>query len=164
MNKQISKPTLGIVIALAATLAHASAYAQVQLENTIQKVETYVTETGDVKRRLVDVDSVIPGDELKYTVRFTNKGELPVDAGTIVITDAIPSHTDYLDGTAYGSGTDVMFSVDQENFSEAAALTIEKNGQNVVASATDYTAIRWIFGPALEPGASGYVSFNVRLR
>ena len=141
-----------------------AAHAQVKLNNTIKKVETFVNESGDVERRLVDATSVVPGDELRYTVHFINEGELPVDAGTIVITDVIPAHTEYLDGTAFGAGTDVWFSVDGETFAAPQELSLVKDGVEVTASAKDYRSIRWTFGPELEPGDSGHVSFNVRLK
>ncbi len=151
---------LGLALAFGAT----SAAAQVRLENSIQKVETFVNEAGEVKRRLVDAGSVVPGDELQYVVRFTNDGAVPVDAGSIVITDAIPEHTEYLAGTAFGSGTAIDFSLDGERYAAPEALKQAQDGREVVAAAADYQSIRWRFGPALEPGASGYVSFNVRLK
>ncbi len=149
-----------LLMAFATTVAH----AQVRLENTIKKVETFVNESGEVQRRLVEANSVVPGDELQYTVRFTNGGQLPVDAGTIVITDAIPAHTEYLDGTAFGAGTDIWFSIDGEVFAQADELLIVQDGIELPAAAKDYRSIRWTFGPALNPGDSGYVSFNVRLK
>lgn len=153
-----------MILACACAFAASAAEAQVRLENTIKKVETFVNEAGDVERRLVDANSVVPGDELQYTVRFTNEGTLPVDAGTIVITDAIPAHTEYLEGTAFGAGTEVMFSVDGEAFGQPDELNVVKEGAEMIASARDYRSIRWTFAPALEPGETGHVSFNVRLK
>jgi uncharacterized repeat protein (TIGR01451 family) len=152
--------TLTALFAFAASAAE----AQVRLDNSIKKVETFVNEAGDVERRLVDANSVVPGDELQYTVRFTNNGNEPVDAGTIVITDAIPAHTEYLDGTAFGAGTDIWFSVDGEMFASPADLSVVKDGAELLAAAKDYRSIRWTFGPNLKSGDSGYVSFNVRLK
>ena len=156
--------SLTTTLAMSHAFAANAAEAQVRLENTIKKVETFVNEAGDVKRRLVDANSVVPGDELQYTVRFTNEGTLPVDAGTIVITDAIPAHTEYLEGTAFGAGTDVQYSIDGESFGHPDDLSLIKEGAEVIASAKDYRSIRWKFAPALEPGETGHVSFNVRLK
>ena len=153
--------------AVAATLALAaagSAAAQVTLENTVQKVETFVNEANEPERRLVDADSVVPGDELRYTITFTNNGAEVVDAGSIVITNPIPEETVYLDGTAFGSGTDIQYSLDGENFAAADELTISQGDAEVIASAKDYKSIRWVFAPALEPGETGNVSFGVRLK
>ena len=147
------------LVSLAALLAH----AEVNLQNSISKVEVWVDAEGNVQRRLVEATKVVPGDELQYTVRFSNNGTQTVDAGTIVITDAIPEHTRYVDGSAYASSAKIEFSVDGENFAPAAELLQQKNGEPVVAQAQDYAAIRWHFGPELAPGESGQVSFKVRL-
>lgn len=155
---------LTVTLTVLFTFAASAAEAQVRLDNTIKKVETFVNKAGDVERRLVDANSVVPGDELQYTVRFTNNGNEPVDAGTIVITDAVPAHTEYLDGTAFGAGTDIWFSVDGEMFASPAELSVVKDGAELLAAAKDYRSIRWTFGPKLKSGDSGYVSFNVRLK
>jgi len=65
---------LTVTFAVFLVSAAGSAHAQVQLDNTIKKVETFVNAEGEVERRLVDANSVVPGDELQYTVRFTNNG------------------------------------------------------------------------------------------
>ncbi len=157
------RPALMVVL-LCGLVLSAAAQANVRLDNTIKKVEISVNGQGEAQRKLVAAASVVPGDELQYTVAFTNEGEQAVDAGTIVITDAIPPHTFYVDGTAYGAGTEVEFSVDGNTFAAAEDLTVNKDGTRVPASAKDYTAIRWIFAPELKPGATGRVSFNVRLK
>ena len=61
--------------------------AEVRLENSLKKVERYVNAQGEVQHRLVEAGSIVPGDELKYVVKFVNEGNQTVDAGTIVITD-----------------------------------------------------------------------------
>lgn len=152
------------IIATFLLAAATSAMAQVTLENTVQKVETFVNDTGEPQRRLVDAESVVPGDELRYTITFTNAGSEVVDAGSIVITNPIPPETEYLDGTAFGSGTEIDFSLDGETFAPADELMISQGGAEVIASAKDYRSIRWVFQPALEPGETGNVSFNVRLK
>ncbi len=156
--------SIRIMLALLAFSLSGVAQAQVVLENTIKKVETSVNENGEVQRRMVSAESVVPGDELQYHLRFSNNGTQPVDAGTIVITDAIPTHTTYVQGTAFGAGTAIQFSVDGEQFAQPQDLLLASNETPVVADPKDYEAIRWTFAPALEPGQSGYVSFNVRLK
>ena len=149
--------TLGLLLA-------ANAAAQVTLSNSVKKVETVVNEDGQAERRLIDAVSVVSGDELRYTITFTNEGGEAVDAGSIVITNPIPEATEYLDGTAFGAGTDIVFSTDGVSFASAAELIVEQAGSETPASAKDYKTIRWVFGPELEPGETGNVSFNVRLK
>ena len=149
--------TLGLLLA-------ANAAAQVTLSNSVKKVETVVNEDGEAERRLIDAVSVVPGDELRYTITFTNDGGEVVDAGSIVITNPIPEATEYLDGTAFGAGTEIVFSTDGVSFADPAELVVEEAGTEAPASAKDYKTIRWVFAPELEPGETGNVSFNVRLK
>ena len=149
--------TLGLLFAV-------SAAAQVTLSNSVKKVESFLNEDGQVERQLVDAASVVPGDELRYTITFSNNGNRVVDAGSVVITNPIPESTEYLDGTAFGSGTEIVFSIDGESFAAASELMGEEGGVEAPASAKDYATLRWIFGPELKPGETGHVSFNVRLK
>lgn len=158
------KRLTGSVLAGVLLFGASAAYAQVKLLNSIQKVETFVNEQGEVERRLIEAKSVVPGDELRYVIRFKNEGDQTVDAGTIVITDMIPEHTEYLKDTAYGSGTNISYSLDGNEFAEAGELVVADAELKRTAQAKEYSAIRWRFGPALEPGESSYVSFNVRLK
>ncbi len=157
--------TLCALILLAATTA-AWSQEPIRLLSSVQKVETVVNEQGEQERRLVAAERVIPGDELRYTVTFTNQGDEAVDAGSIVITNPVPSNTVYLEGSAGGSGTDVRFSVDGgETWGEPDALRVtDEDGQTRIADAEDYSHIRWTFRPALQPEQESSVFFRVRLR
>ena len=142
-----------------------TAIAQVEVANSVAKVETYVDKQGVAQRRLVNADSVVPGDELRYTISFTNSGEGEVDAGSIVITNPVPQSTEYIDGTAFGAGTEILFSADQGvTFELGEKLKVLKQGEEEIASAKEYTTIQWQFLSALEPGETGQVSFNVKLK
>jgi len=154
-----------LVLTSFSVLAAPSAENGLILKDTVHKVERFVDENGEVQRRLVDVDSVIPGDELRYTITFSNEGTAIVDAGSIVITNKIPEAAEYIDGTAFGSGTDITFSVNGGGeYAAADDLTVQVAGAEVAASPKDYTTIRWIFQPELAANSEGFVSFNVRLK
>jgi uncharacterized repeat protein (TIGR01451 family) len=153
-----------LFVLISSLLLPAYAAAEVKLENTVQKVETFVNEEGETQRRLVDAISVVPGDELRYTITFTNAGTDVVDAQSVVITNPIPADTEYLEDTAFGAGTEIVFSLDGEAFAAPEALTVIEQGVEVSAAAKEYRSIRWTFQPELKPGESSYVSFNVRLK
>ena len=88
-----------------------------------------------------------------------------VDAGSIVITNPVPTSTQYIDGTAFGAGTQIRFSADQGvTFDADSDLKIVKSGVEQLAAAQDYTTIQWQFQPNLAPGETGQVSFNVKLK
>ncbi len=85
--------TLRLLLAAMGLLFAVSAAAQVTLSNSVKKVENFVNEDGQVERQLVDVSSVVSGDELHYTITFTNSGNVVVDGGSVVITNPIPEST-----------------------------------------------------------------------
>ena len=156
--------TLRLLPAAMGLLFAVSAAAQVTLSNSVKKVENFVNEDGQVERQLVDVLSVVSGDELRYTITFTNSGNVLVDGGSVVITNPIPESTEYLEGTAFGADTEIVFSTDGESFATANELRVEEAGSEALASAQDYTTIRWTFSPVLKPGETSHVSFDVRLK
>ena len=138
---------------------------QVTLTNRVEKIQRVANPDGSVEARLVPAEQVIPGDELRYTIVFENHGGAAVDAGSVVITNPLPADTEYLDGTAFGAGTQISFSADGgKSFAQPQDLFVLADGDEVLALAKDYTAIRWIFAPELAPGEKSYVSFNVRLK
>ncbi|MFK7914015.1 MAG: hypothetical protein AB8B93_08880 [Pseudomonadales bacterium] len=164
---RVGRLTTSLCITLLLMLGMSNALAEVALSNDVQKVETFVDSDGSAQRRLVDVDSVVPGDELRYTIHFVNNGSASVDAGSIIITNPIPDDTEYLDGTAFGSGTNISFSADAgSSFGTPDQLTVIPEGSlaPTPAAARDYTTIRWEFTPTLAPGEASHVSFNVRLK
>ncbi len=160
-----SRLTTTALLLIAGGLLAQPALARVELVNEVHKVQRFVDETGQVQRRLIAPDSVIPGDELRYSVRFTNIGNEVVDERSVVITNPIPVNTEYLEGSALGDTTEIQFSVDKGTaFATPAGLMIARNSSEAPANARDYTTIRWIYEPGLAPGETGMVSFNVRLK
>ena len=164
MNIDLNRTRRTVAILLFA-LVGLQAAADVNLSTSVQKVQAYVDEDGQRKTRLIPAEEIVPGDELRYVIEYSNVGDLPVDQGSIVITDPIPKDTIYVLGTAFGSGTEISFSVNEgSNFLAERDLRVEKNGVDTLANPEDYTTIRWKFGPVLEPGQKGHVSFNVVLK
>lgn len=155
------------LVLLSGTTAGAWAEGEITLSNTVQKVEYFTNEQGETESRLVEAAQVVPGDELAYTITFENvSADVTVDAGSVVITNPIPPQVIYLEGTAFGSGTTITYSADDGSlFGEPDQLLItDETGESRIADPSEYTHIRWVFEPALEPGQRGSVSFRARLR
>ena len=159
----ISRSTYPMLLAFC--MGAMTAAAEVVLTTEVTKVQRFANAAGEVETRFVDATEVIPGDELRYTISFSNEGDQPVDAESVVITNPIPENTVYLEGTAFGAGTRITFSVDGGgNFGDPDQLNVTREGLERPAIAEDYTTIRWVFEPELAPGEKSYVSFNVRLK
>lgn len=150
----------GVAAALcAAALAAGPALAEVQLATAVSLVQTFLGEDGQLERRLADPDDAAPGDELRYTITFTNTGVVPVEAGAIVITNPIPESTEYVPGSAGGEGVRILFTADVEWPGNGG----NEGGVEQPASAAEVRAVRWIYARPLAPGASGEVWFHLRL-
>jgi uncharacterized repeat protein (TIGR01451 family) len=117
-----------------------------------------------VKTDLVPVQTAIPGDEVVYTVTFTNVGDGAAD--NIQITNPIPTQMRYVQGSAFGPGTVVVYSTDGgATYAQAEQLkVVDENGNERQASADDYTHIRWALNAPLAAGDQGFARFRAVVR
>ena len=135
-----------------------------QVQTTAQKEITIVGDDGERETRLVPVTTVVPGDEVIYTITFTNVGNEEADA--ITITDPVPSQMRYIEGSAFSAGAELQFSVDGgANWGVAEELTVlDEQGELRPAVAADYTHIRWVMRHPIAPGKRGFARFKAALR
>ncbi len=106
---------------------------------------------------------VYPGDVLRYTITFENTSTQQVAPGSVVITNPLPDGTLYLDGSAQGRATTISYSVDGVTFADPRELMVGEGQTARAASAADYRAIRWAYGPGMAPGEVSSVSFDLRM-
>ncbi len=152
--------------ALAATLLacamNATAQSQLEIRTEVQKEDVVTAEDGSERVELVEAETVLPGEEVIYTVTFANTSDDVAD--NVVITNPLPAELTYVDGTAGGEGTRVQFSADGGvTFAQAAELRVSDNGGERRASPDEFTHIRWVLDAALLPGETGTATFRARL-
>lgn len=155
------------LVLLSLMTAGAFAEGEILLRNQVQKVEYFTNDQGERESRLIEPASVVPGDELRYTIFFENvSADVVVDAGSVVITNPVPPQVVYLEDSAFGAGTAITYSADMgENWGAPEELVVvADDGSERLAMPAEYTHIRWVFEPALEPGQRGSVFFRARLR
>lgn len=142
--------------------AGAFAKPQVSISITAEK-EVMV----DKVKKMVAAKDIKPGDVIIYTISYINSGDSA--ATNAVLDDPIPQGTVYIPGTAYGSGTDITFSIDGgKTFKKPSVLTYEvkQPGGKVekkVASPELYTHIRWMINTIPADG-KGKVGFQVKVK
>ncbi len=132
---------------------------------TVAEVEVTVANAqGKEEVKRVPAKKVIPGTVVVYTITASNTGKQDVEA--VVVTDPIPENMVYVDGSVFGAGTNITFSVDGgKNYDVAEKLVVQDaKGQSRPAMAENYTHIRWLFNFALKPGESAPVWFKARLK
>ena len=135
-----------------------------ELTTVVEKIVEVKQKDGATKTQLLAVDVALPGDEVVYTVSFTNVSKQAAD--NIRITNPIPSDLRYLPNSAFGPGTEVLYSVDGGlTFASPKELTVASDsGARRTADASDYTHIRWVLKAPLDAGAKGFARFSAVVR
>tara|TARA_R110002096_G_scaffold130643_5_gene279905 strand:- start:136 stop:606 length:471 start_codon:yes stop_codon:yes gene_type:complete len=140
----------GLILATLSFSAAAQAHLDVQ--TVVQKQEVFVNDAGVSDTRLVAADVVVPGETVFYTITFTNVSDETAD--NVVITNPIAADLVYVEGSGFGPGADMQFSVDGgETFAAAQELTVVEDGEPRPAEARDYTHVRWVLKNDLDAGA-----------
>ncbi len=143
---------------LAALSFSAAAQAHLDVQTVVQKEEVFVNDQGVSDTRLIAADIVVPGETVFYTITFTNISDETAD--NVVITNPIAADLVYVEGSGFGPGTDMQFSIDGgKSFAAAAELTITEDGETRAAKASDYTHVRWILKNNLDAGAQATARF-----
>jgi len=154
-------------ILLSVLLGTSAVWAQkkgiIELEAVAEQEKAAINDKGEKVITRVPVARVVPGDEVIYTLNYTNIGEEPAD--NVVITDPVPEHMVYTEGSAKGADTVITFSVDKgKTYDLPAVLTVVgADGKERPAKGSDYTHIKWTLQRALAPGEKGRASFRARL-
>jgi uncharacterized repeat protein (TIGR01451 family) len=155
--------TISSALIMLSSFAQAYAAGSIQLK-TVAEVETTVTdERGKKETKRRPAAKVVPGTEVIYTITVKNSGD---EAATnVVVTDPIPEHMIYIDGSASGDKSTITFSVDGgNNYASSEKLQVKNAaGLSQAAKATDYTHIRWVLNFTLKPNESAPVWFKARL-
>jgi uncharacterized repeat protein (TIGR01451 family) len=89
-----------LLSAIACLFAGSVLAAPIAVQTVAEKEIRTLDADGQVKTSLVPADAVVPGDQVVYTVTFTNNGDEP--ASKIVVTDPVPEQMRYVDGSAFG--------------------------------------------------------------
>ena len=152
------------IACLALLVASATAFAGQTgsiLVKTVAEQEQVITGAdGARKTTLTPASKVLPGKEVVYTVTFENVGHDA--ANDVVVTNPVPEHTNYVPGSAFGPGTDLLFSADGgRSFASAAALEVHgADGSVRTAGPEDYTHIRFVLKNSLTPGAVAFARYR----
>ncbi len=149
---------LSVILMASAAVAAAQGQGHLDVRTTVHKEEVVVNQAGESETRLVPAEVVVPGESVIYTITFTNVSSEPAD--NVVITNPIAEDLLYVDGSAFGPGMDIQFSVDGGvTFAAANELTIVEDGEVRDAGAADFTHVRWVMQNNLKAGAQGIARF-----
>ena len=161
LNSLATTTSKGVLFA-ALLLLGSNAMAQqgtIRLEHKAEQQEVVTDDNGIEQTRLVEAARVLPGEEVLFTVTYTNVGDEAAE--DVVITNPVPEHMSYVNSSATGDNTSVTFSVDGgETFAAPQDLLItDALGVERPAAAKDYSHIRWVVESDVTAGGSGTVHF-----
>ena len=160
--KNATKAGLFFLFVGSVAIANAQANGHLNVTTTVQKEEVTIDAAGKRSTKLVDAAKVVPGDEVIYTVTFSNIGDEPAE--NVVITNPLPEQLTYVDGSAFGPGAEIVFSVDGgKTFAKPVDLMVSKDGVQRPATAQDFTHIRWVMANDIPAGSQGMSRFRARL-
>ena len=110
--------------------------------------------------------AVLPGDVLRYQLRFTNRN--PGDVRGVVFTNPVPAGLRYVDRSAGADRQDVTveYSADGgKTFAATPMVTEVVDGRRVrkPAAPAQYTHVRWTVQGSIAPGAMVTAEFRAEL-
>jgi uncharacterized repeat protein (TIGR01451 family) len=138
-----------------------------KLNLSVEKQVLVKDENGLTKIKWQPVKTTKPGDLLRYTIQYTNKGKgIAKDA---VIVDPVPKHTVFVESSAEGENSAITYSIDGKVFKTPDMLTYtikQADGKEIeqIAPPEMYTHINWKLLKPVLPGASGTLTFNVKIK
>ncbi len=156
--------TAGMMLSLTAFAQQRPAKGNVELACVVEKEVEVLNEDGTKVIRRVKAERVLPGDVVRYTVRYRNIGDEAAE--NVVINNPIPDSLVFAATEMELANALVEFSVNGgKTFGQPETLKIvEAEGTERAASPADYTHIRWQFTEAVEPGDGGQVTFRTILQ
>ena len=149
---------LSVLILMLAVSANADEQGQLNVKTVVQKEEVVINDDGERETRLVAADAVVPGERVVYTITFRNIGEEPAE--NVVITNPIADSLTFVDGSAFGPGMDIEYSIDGGvTYAAASDLVVSEAGVDRPAGPKDFTHVRWVMQTELAAGAQGIARF-----
>ncbi len=136
----------------------------IKLQSIAEMEKEVFNAEGKKEIQRVPAAKVMPGSEVIFTTSYENVSK--ENAEDAVITNPIPEHMIYTDGSAEGAGTRITFSMDNgKSYNIPTKLFfLDAAGRKFPARPKDYTHIRWAFTNPLPSGAKGIVSFRAILK
>lgn len=140
---------------------------EIVVEQMVERVIVIEDEEGGLEMELLPADEVKPGEQLFYSVTYSNAGETPAE--NVVLTLPVPDDVNLLEDSAVAEYDEasVDFSLDggetyvprEDLVSEDITLT-----QTEIAMPEGITHMRWTFNREIPPKDSGKIFFAAILK
>jgi len=152
-----------LLIALLLSFVSAPVFAKITAEQSVEKEITVRNANGEEAVKRVKAEKVVPGEEVIYSLRFSNDAADAADA--IVLVMPVPPEVSYVEGTVAGEDANITFSADGgQTYVARGRLTVAEEGVERPAKSNEITHIKWTLDNPLPARAKSEVSFRAILK
>lgn len=139
------------------------AAAQQDLSSSVQlRLEMFVVSEVDGREQYTPSITARAGETVEYRILAVNHAAETLQAGTVIITVPIPSDTTFQQDSATPVSDDVLVeyrAADTEYMVQP--VFVVEDGNRRIASAAEYTGVRWTLLTPMAPGEEREFSFRV---
>ncbi len=140
--------------------AHATGLKATQ---TVEVVTVTTGANGDDILTFAPATDVEPGQQVRYSLTYTNEGPEPAESVSLVM--PIPAEVSYVEASVAGVPGSITFSADNgQTYAARDALMTGDGENNRVANASEITHIKWAFSAPIAPADSGAISYMAVLK
>lgn len=137
--------------------------AKIVAEQHVEKEIMVRGDNGETRTERVKAEKVVPGEEVIYSLRFSNDADETADA--VVLVMPVPPEVSYVEGTVAGQDANVTFSADGgQTYVARGRLTVAEDGVQRPAKSNEITHIKWTLAETLPAKAKSEVSFRAILK
>jgi uncharacterized repeat protein (TIGR01451 family) len=150
-----------LLLGLAIPAAASAQGTGLVLDSIVELEKSETVADGTTRTSYTKPDVVVPGDRVRITLRFHNRGREPIN--NLKLNNPIPAGLQF-DGSNDLAG--FSLSVDGgTNFGQLSDLILTaSDGTQRAANMGDVTHIMWILPEPVAPGGRGSVTFFTRVR
>lgn len=139
-----------------------SVFAQ-DLSSSVQlRLEMFVVTTVDGQEQYTASITARAGETVEYRILAVNHAEETLQAGTVIITVPIPGDTSFEQNSAVPVSDEVLveFRALDSDYMTPPVFVVEEDERRI-ATADEYSGIRWTLLTPMEPGEEREFSFRV---
>ena len=119
--------------------------------------------SGEETKTRVAAETVIPGEEVIYSLRYANDADEAAEA--IVLVMPVPGEVAFVEGSVEGANANVTFSADGgQTYVARGRLTVAEGGALRPARSNEITHIKWSLTKPLAPRETGEIAFRAVLK
>ena len=156
------KKTLIAAIVFGAAAMGVPTYA-LTAEQTVEREVVVKNVDGTETVRRESADTVIPGENIVYSINYYNDLDKPAE--NVVLVMPVPSELMLIEGSANADGVQTTYSADGgKSFADRENVVVTSaDSATRAAGANDITHIKWIVA-TITPDQRGSLSFKGKLK